>query len=101
MKSISFALLVMLFLSVSCKTDTENSSKSVTEGPSAKKIPDTLTIHNDTRIDNYSWMRLSDDQKDAESPDEQTQDVLDYLNAENDHLKKNDESHRSASKKHL
>ena len=30
-------------------------------------------------------MRLSDAQKNAETPDAQTQDVLDYLNAENDY----------------
>lgn len=33
-------------------------------------------------------MRLSDEQKNAESPDAQTQDVLDYLNAENAYLNK-------------
>jgi oligopeptidase B len=32
-------------------------------------------------------MRLSDEQKNAENPDAQTQDVLDYLNAENDYVK--------------
>jgi len=100
MKSIAFTLLIMLFFSVSCKTDTENSSKSVAKGPIAKIIPDTLIIHKDTRIDNYSWMRLSDDQKNAESPDEQTQDVLDYLNAENDHLKKT-MSHTEALQKSI
>lgn len=56
--------------------------------PTAKKIPDTLMIHGDSRIDNYFWMRLSDDQKNAEQPDAQTQDVLDYLRAENTYLEK-------------
>lgn len=56
--------------------------------PVAKKIEEKLQIHDDTRIDPYFWMRLSDDQKEAETPDAQTQDVLDYLNAENDYLKK-------------
>ena len=56
--------------------------------PVAKKIEEKLQIHDDTRIDPYFWMRLSDDQKEAETPDTQTQDVLDYLNAENDYLKK-------------
>ena len=32
-------------------------------------------------------MRLSDEQKEAEQPDQQTQDVLDYLHAENDYRK--------------
>jgi len=55
--------------------------------PVAKKIKKELTIHNDTRIDNYHWIRLSDEQKNSENPDAQTQDVLDYLNAENTYTK--------------
>ncbi|MCH1385430.1 MAG: S9 family peptidase [Flavobacteriaceae bacterium] len=55
--------------------------------PVAKQIPEKLEIHGDTRIDPYFWMRLSDAQKEAEEPDAQTQDVLDYLHAENKYLK--------------
>lgn len=87
MKSITYALIAVLFFLISCKTDQKNTGKIVAKGPIAKKIPEALTIHNDTRIDNYFWMRLSDEQKNAETPDEQTKDVLDYLNAENDYLK--------------
>ena len=43
--------------------------------------------HDDKRNDDYFWMRLSDEQKNAENPDEQTQDVLNYLKAENEYLK--------------
>lgn len=60
--------------------------------PKAKLIEEQITTHDDTRIDNYFWMRLSDTQKNAETPDAQTQDVLDYLNAENDY--------RAATMKH-
>ena len=42
--------------------------------PVAKKIPKELSLHNDTRIDNYFWMRLSDEQKNAENPDPRTTD---------------------------
>ena len=55
--------------------------------PVAKKVAEEFTIHGDTRTDNYFWMRLTDEQKEAETPDAQTQDVLDYLNAENDYSK--------------
>ncbi len=55
--------------------------------PIAKKIPKKLIKHNDVRIDNYYWMKLSDEQKNSKTPDNQTQDVLDYLHAENDYLK--------------
>jgi len=40
--------------------------------PKAKKIPKELTIHGDTRTDNYYWLR-----------DREDQEVIDYLNAEN------------------
>ena len=88
MKSITYALIAILFFSISCKTDQKNAEETVAKGPIAKKIPEALTIHNDTRIDNYFWMRLSDEQKNADMADAQTQDVLDYLNAENDYLEK-------------
>lgn len=56
----------------------------------AKKIPHELVEHGDKRIDNYYWMRLTDDQKNAspELRDSATADVLDYLNAENDYTQK-------------
>lgn len=57
------------------------------KAPAAKKHEEKLTIHGHTRTDNYYWMRLSDEQKEAETPDPQTQDVLDYLNAENSYQK--------------
>ncbi len=56
--------------------------------PIARIKPDSLVLHNDTRIDNYFWMRLSDEQKNSETKDTQTQEVVDYLNAENDYLEK-------------
>lgn len=52
--------------------------------PLAEKKADTLTGN---RIDNYYWMKLSDEQKNAEQKDEQTQKVVNYLTAENDYLK--------------
>ena len=55
--------------------------------PIAKKIPYEFYEFGNTRVDNYFWMRLSDEQKNATTPDAQTQDVLDYLNAENAYLK--------------
>jgi len=50
--------------------------------PVAEKIPHEVF---DGRIDNYFWMRLSDEQKSAESPDGQTLKVLAYLNSENEY----------------
>lgn len=53
--------------------------------PRAKKIARELVEHGHTRVDNYYWMRLSDEQKNAATPDEQTADVLAYLKEENDY----------------
>ncbi len=78
-----FLLTVIAGAIISCNS---NDMEKI-EAPKAKIIKEKLTIHDDTRIDNYFWMRLSDDQKNSETPDAQTQDVLDYLNAENDYLK--------------
>ena len=79
-------VMILPFLT-NCDTmnngNTENAEK-----PSAEKVAKELTAHGDTRIDNYFWMRLTDEQKVAKQPDEQTQKVLDYLNAENDYTEK-------------
>lgn len=80
--------LLLLILISACETkEKQNDIKTVnSDAPIAKKQPKELTIHGDTRTDDYFWMRLSDDQKNAENPDSQTQDVLAYLNSENDYL---------------
>jgi oligopeptidase B len=86
MKKQFFIPLLLAMLIVGCKTNEETNALLLVDAPVAKKIAKELTLHNDTRIDNYFWMRLSDEQKNAENPDSQTQDVLDYLNSENDYL---------------
>ncbi len=55
------------------------------KAPVAEKIAKKLEKHGDVRIDNYYWMRLTDEQKTAKNPDKHTQRVLDYLNAENNY----------------
>ncbi|HBS11054.1 MAG TPA: oligopeptidase B [Flavobacteriaceae bacterium] len=54
--------------------------------PIADKAPKNLEKHGDVRIDNYYWMRLTDEQRNDKTPDEHTQKVRDYLNAENDYF---------------
>ncbi|KAA5825633.1 S9 family peptidase [Algibacter amylolyticus] len=46
--------------------------KNTNQYPVAKKIAKELTIHNDTRIDNYYWLN-----------DKENLEVIEYLNAEN------------------
>ena len=83
MKKILFLSLVLI---ISCNV-AENVNQKNTD-VIAKKIPKINIYHTDTIIDNYDWMRLSDSQKESEKSDAQTLDVLNYLNAENDYLKK-------------
>ena len=55
--------------------------------PMAKKRPMKFSIHGDTRIDNYHWLRLTDEQKRASKKDSQTKEVLEYLQRENNYYK--------------
>jgi len=78
--------LAVLILAIACNQSTKKVSMIPThlpDAPRAVKKDSILTIHDDRRVDPYFWMRLTDEQKNADTPDEQTQNVLDYLNAEN------------------
>ena len=72
---LSFLFAILLF---SCSTQPE------IKPPLAEKIPHELF---NKRIDNYFWMRLTDEQKNASKHDEQTAKVLNYLNKENAYSK--------------
>jgi oligopeptidase B len=79
MKKINLSLIALLaVLLFSC------TSQPRVKSPVAEKIPHELV---EKRTDNYFWMRLSDEQKNASKPDEQTVRVLDYLNKENEYSK--------------
>ena len=79
--SFFFALLLAL---PSCTSEVKEAAAAVEKyqginidslkTPIAAKVPKEMTIHDDTRIDNYYWLNQREDQK-----------VLDYLNAENDY----------------
>lgn len=83
MKNLGYTAVALLLIITSCKTEEKNTDYTSIDVPVAKKISKELTMHGDTRVDDYFWMRLSDEQKNSETPDEQTQRVLDYLGAEN------------------
>lgn len=84
MKTTPIFLLALIF--ASCNSTVTHQSLTP---PMAKKTPFEMTEHGDTRVDNYYWMRLSDEQKNApdSARDQQTKDVLDYLHAENAYTK--------------
>jgi len=85
--SIHFLSLCLILFSCGGSGDDNQQTDSI-QAPIAEKQEHIFDEHGNKRIDNYHWMRLSDDQKNAEQPDEQTKKVLDYLNAENAYLDK-------------
>lgn len=79
-----FIMLPVAIL-MSCSGSKETSDNGP-KPPVAEKVPHELTALGNTRVDNYYWMKLTDEQKNAEQKDEQTQKVINYLNAENEYL---------------
>jgi oligopeptidase B len=86
LRRLSIPVLLILFLS-GCSTLKKEETNNEVQPPTAEKVPKELVAHGNKRIDNYYWMKLTDAQKNSELKDEQTQKVLNYLNAENDYLK--------------
>lgn len=82
-KILFYTTAISLIFATACKNDSMN-NRDITP-PIAEKIPTEIETHGDIRIDNYFWMRLSDEQKNAKVRDEQTTQTLNYLNAENDY----------------
>ena len=82
----AFLALFAIASFTACQSPSDMSQNDDMAAPVAKKVPLELTDHGDTRLDNYFWMRLSDDQKNAETADAQTQDVVDYLEEENKYI---------------
>jgi len=78
--------IVTVFGITNCTTTGSEKSADVLAPPVAEKIEKQLTNLGDTRIDNYYWMRLTDEQKNTENPSEQTKKVKDYLESENEYL---------------
>ena len=66
-------------------TKPEFNESQFSAAPDAEKKEHITEIHGLQLKDDYFWMRLSDAQKEAETPDAQTTAVVDYLNAENDY----------------
>ncbi|NVJ89359.1 MAG: S9 family peptidase [Flavobacteriaceae bacterium] len=82
-KIFQLALIFSLIFASACKKDTILMKSDKAKFPIAKKEPKTLEMHGDVRVDNYFWMRLTDDQKLADVKDAQTQEVISYLEKEN------------------
>lgn len=82
-KIIQFTTVFSLIFASACKNESMSLKNTDAKAPIAEKQLKELTIHGDTRVDNYFWMRLTDEQKTAKSKDDQTKKVEAYLEAEN------------------
>jgi len=78
--------LLLGALIAGCSPARKDETKDEIAVPQAEKVAKELTANGNTRVDNYYWMRLTDEQKNAAQKDEQTTKVISYLNAENDYL---------------
>lgn len=96
MKTNLAILLFFGFSLLSCNSKNENQimtkeskllHKSDIQAPVAPVEPTQLEKHGDIRIDNYYWMKLTDEQKNAKIQDEQTKKVISYLESENEYLR--------------
>ncbi|MFT5569914.1 MAG: oligopeptidase B [Cyclobacteriaceae bacterium] len=79
-------LFISALVILSCSERQEDKSMNQVKQPTtpiAAKKDSVLLTHGDSRVDPYFWMRLTDEQKIAENPDAQTQEVVAYLEAEN------------------
>ena len=83
---LKFSALICVIFASSCNPEIKMNKDVKT--PKAEIQAKSLTIHNSTRIDNYFWMRLTDEQKIAKNKDAQTQKVEAYLNSENEYFDK-------------
>jgi oligopeptidase B len=94
-KNIAIIAISTVIYSCGISNTEEKLSKKMSKAPIAEKKDSILVTHGDKRIDPYFWMRLTDEQKSADIPDEQTQKVINYLEAENQYtsssLKKTEE----------
>ena len=81
--TLSYLFVFGIIFFVSCNNEKKEPTEEI-KAPLAEKSPKELSGN---RIDNYYWMKLSDDQKNAPQKDAQTQKVIDYLSAENEYFK--------------
>jgi oligopeptidase B len=86
-RNLAIIALAALVLSACQTTKKDEEATGGSKPPVAEKVPHEFKENGGSRVDNYYWMKLTDEQKNAEKKDEQTSKVLNYLTAENDYLK--------------
>jgi oligopeptidase B len=75
---IGFAFLAIAAcgtLTIRCKPVTKENiafEKKVIQPPNPDQIPHDITANGNTRVDNYYWMKLTEEQRDAEVKTDKT-----------------------------
>ena len=85
-KIIPYLALFVALVTIRCNTETVSLEEKTVDPPDPQEIPHELAAHGAKRVDNYYWMKLSEEQKNAPVKDEQAKKVIDYLEAENEYL---------------
>ncbi|MGV3636941.1 MAG: S9 family peptidase [Flavobacteriales bacterium] len=80
----SWSFLVCL-LALGCQNAPAPMNTFAPTPPQAVKKPFEITAHGHTRTDEYHWMRLSEEQRNAAEPDAHTREVVAHLEAENNY----------------
>jgi len=84
---LSFAACFILLIPVSVISQQKQTVSMTHDShpvpPVARKEKHVTRIHGKELVDEYFWMRLSDEQKSADAPEAQTTAVVSYLQAEN------------------
>lgn len=84
--------VVLCTLVMACRPSPEEPSEKIKDAispPKASKIPEELKANGNTRIDNYHWMRLTEEQRNAQVKSDQATKVINYLTEENEYLTAN------------
>ncbi len=90
-RSLSYKLLAamaIIAIAPGCSEPQDMNNSDRPSPPVATKRPHTISAHGNDRIDEYFWLRLTEDQRKADPPDEHAQQVIDLLNAENAYMEK-------------
>ncbi len=74
---------IVCLLALGCQNAPAPMNTSAPAPPRAVKKPFEITTHGHTRTDEYHWMRLSEEQRNASEPDAHTREVIAHLEAEN------------------
>jgi oligopeptidase B len=83
MRCITLLSLVVCLLALGCQNAPVPMNTSAPTPPQAVKKPFEIVTHGHARTDDYHWMRLSEEQRNAAEPDAHTREVVAHLEAEN------------------